>query len=276
MINPGEYNSLKVVRKASEGLYLDGEDFGEILLPKKEIPVDYHSEEALDVFVYFNSDEELVPTTRKPLGVVGTFACLKVVSVSDMGAFLDWGMPKDLFVPRAQQEEAMEEGETYIVYIFKESKRNRLAASAKIDLYLNKKPVDFSENDKVDLLITHQTDLGINAIVNNSHWGLFYQDELFDTLRFGQRTRGYVKKVRADGKIDLSLHKSGYQKMDDLEEKILAHLNSNSGQMMITDKSSPEIIYETFSVSKKKYKMALGSLYKAKRIVITDDVIRLV
>lgn len=276
MIEIGTYCVLKVVRESEEGLYLDAEGLGELLLPKEEVPTEYASNTPVEVFLYSNSKEVVVPTTKKPLGRVGRFSCLDVVSVSEIGAFLDWGLPKDLFVPISEQKEAMAVGGQYIVYIYKDPKRNRLAASSKLDSFLDKVPAEYGQNEKVDLLICHQTELGINAIINNVHWGLLYLDEVFQSLEYGQRVEGYIKKMRDDDKIDLSLEMPGYQKMDSLQEQIMSYLTEHNGTMDVTDKSSPESIYELFGVSKKKYKMALGSLYKQKRIVIEQDTIKAV
>lgn len=274
MIEIGKYNDLKVVKKSEEGLYLDGNEYGELLLPSDQGSSNYCVGEEVEVFLYFNAGKKLTATIQEPYATVGEFACLKVVAVLDMGAFLDWGLPKDLFVPAAEQQETMEEGRSYVVYVYKDDKRNQVAASSLLDDFMEDSPATFQENDKVDLLICHQTKLGFNAIVDNAHWGLLYKDEIFQDLKYGQRMEGFIKKIREDGKIDLSLHTQGYQKMDNLEENILKQMNEKEGVLKVFDKSSPEKIYELFSVSKKKFKMALGSLYKAKRIIIEDDHIR--
>jgi predicted RNA-binding protein (virulence factor B family) len=276
MIEIGKYNILNVKRESDDGLYLDCEEFGTVMLPKDEIPTSYTSSEPIEVFLYFDSNERVIPTTKKAKASVNEFSCLKVVDVSGIGAFLDWGLPKDLFVPNAEQKEPMEVGEFYVVFVYKDSQRNRLAASSKLDTFLDREPIELRENDKVDLLICHTTELGINAIINNEHWGLLYKDEVFENLEYGQRIEGYIKKIREDDKVDLHLHKLGYQKIDSLETKVIQHLKENDGKTSITDKSPPESISKVFGVSKKKYKMTLGSLYKNKRIVIEDDVIRLV
>ena len=230
---------MNVVREAVSGIYLDAENFGELLLPNKEVLPKRESKEICEVFLYYDAKENVVATTLKPYGVVGKFACLKVIEVAEIGAFLDWGLSKDLFVPMGEQQEMMEEGESHIVYIYKDLKRNRLAASSKLKSFLNKESTSFTENQKVDLLIAHETELGINAIINDSHWGLLYYDEVFQDLEYGQSVEGYIKKIRTDHKIDLSLEFQGYAKMDDLEEKILSHLNGNGGKTTITDKSLP-------------------------------------
>jgi len=275
MVELGKYNKLKIVKAREAGVYLDGGDCGELLLPKDQIFSDCQVGETLEVFLYRSSKEKVVPTTTKPHAMVGEFSYLKVVDVLDVGAFLDWGLPKDLFVPESEQKEAMENGKSYVVYIYKDDRRDHVAASSKLDAFLDKEPVVFRENEKVDLLVCHQTELGYKVIINDSHWGLLYKDEVFQNLECGQRVEGFIKKIREDGKIDLSLQVQGYQKMNDLEGRIIAQINREGGTLKVTDKSSPEIIYELFAVSKKKYKMALGSLYKAQRIVVKDDVIKM-
>jgi len=275
MVEIGKYNQLKVVRETEAGVYLDGGDYGELLLPADQVFVDCQVGKTLEVFLYGDSERRVIPTTKKPYATVGKFSCLKVVDVMAVGAFLDWGLPKDLFVPLSEQKEVMEEGKSYVVYVYKDDRRDRVAASSRLDAFLDKEPAVFQENERVELLICHKTGLGYNAIINDSHWGLLYQAEVFQDLEYGQRVEGFIKKIREDGEIDLSLQIQGYRKMDDLEEKIITQINKKGGELMITDKSSPETIYELFGVSKKKYKMALGALYKAQRIIIEDDVIKM-
>lgn len=275
MVEIGKYNKLKVVSEINAGVYLDAEDFGELLLPIVQAPINYKIGDFMEVFIYYNSEQEIIVTTQKPYATVGEFAYLKVVDVLPIGAFLDWGLPKDLFVPIGEQEENMEVGEYYVVYIYNDEKRRRLAASSKLENFLNDDPACFKENDKVSLLISKATDLGYKAIINNSHLGLLYQDEIFAALKCGQKVDGYIKKIRDDKKIDLILQQPGYKKMDELESKILDAIIKNDGELRVTDKTNPEIIYKMFEVSKKRYKMALGSLYKAKLIVISPDVIKI-
>ena len=270
----GKYNKLKILKEIEDGVYLDAGDFGELLLPSDQSPVDCQVGQTLEVFLYCDSEQRVIPTTKRPYAAVGQFFCLKVVDVLAVGAFLDWGLPKDLFVPFSEQKEVMEKGGSYVVYVYKDDRRNRVAASSRLDAFLDKVPAIYQENEKVDLLICNQTDLGYKAIINDSHWGLLYREEVFQRLEYGQRVKGFIKKIREDGKINLSSQTQGYRKKDDLEKAIIARLNKKGGELTITDKSSPEAIYEVFGVSKKKYKMALGALYKARRIVIEDDVIK--
>ncbi|MBZ0165335.1 MAG: GntR family transcriptional regulator, partial [Candidatus Omnitrophica bacterium] len=200
MIKIGQYNLLNVVKESAAGIYLDAGDFGEILLLKDDATDQRASKESCEVFLYYDSKEKVMATTQRPYGCVGEFAFLKVVEASPMGAFLDWGLPKDLFVPVREQQKLMEQGERHIVYIYKDPQRNRLVASSRLNNYLNKEPAAYGENEKVGLLIAHETELGINAIVNHSHWGLLYRDEVFQKLKYGQKIDGYVKKVRANNK----------------------------------------------------------------------------
>lgn len=275
IIEIGKFNKLKVIKNTEEDVYLDAGNYGELLLSKKDISIDYQIKETIEVFLYCDAEGEIIPTTKKPYVIVGKFACLKVISVLPIGAFLDWGLPKDLFVPRGEQKEDMIEKESYVVYLYKENGRNRIAASSKLDAFLDKEPISFKENDQIDLLICDQTELGYKAIINDSYWGLLYKDEIFQRLEYGQRVKGFIKKVREKGKIDLNLERQGYHKMDTLEKRIISEINKEGGVLMVTDKSSPEIIRKLFGVSKKKYKIALGSLYKAKSIIIEDTVIKL-
>ncbi|MFC1510536.1 S1 RNA-binding domain-containing protein [Candidatus Omnitrophota bacterium] len=275
MSDIGKMNNLKVLKDNEAGIYLDALDYGELLLPRDQVPIDYQPAETLDVFLYCDSKEQVQPTTKRPYAAVGEFACLEVIDVLSTGAFLDWGLPKDLFVPLGEQREVMKKGQSYVVYVTKVEGRNRMAASSRLDAFLDNEPVNFKENEKVRLLVCHQTDLGFNAIINNMHWGLLYKDEIFQPLEYGQRVEGFIKKIRKDGKIDLSLQVQGYQRVETLEEEIIAQVKKQGGELNVTDKSDPDTISELFGVSKKKYKMALGALYKAGRIIISDDVIKL-
>jgi predicted RNA-binding protein (virulence factor B family) len=266
MVEIGRTQRLKVIRKEDEFLVLDGGDLGELLLSLKELPEAYQTASKVEVFVYPDTADSLAVTIEKPLAEAGQFALLKVVSINAYGAFLDWGMERDLLVSFKDQHEAMLEGHSYIVYLYFDGEANRITATSKIERHLDEIPPPFSEGEQVELLIANRTDLGMNAIINNTHWGVLYADEIFDQVRYGQKTTGYIKKVREDDKIDLYLHKPGYGAVDGLSQKVLDYLKAHEGFMDITDKSSPEVIYNRFGVSKKKFKMALGSLYK-KRLV---------
>ncbi len=275
MAEIGKLNSLRVVKEVDFGLYLDGGEHGEILLPKRYVPENAKPEDILDVFIYLDSEDRIIATTETPYIMVGEFACLKAVAVTPMGAFLDWGLMKDLFVPFREQKLKMEEGKWYIVTVYLDSDSKRLVASAKIEKFLDNLPPDYEAGQEVDLLIVGETDLGFNAIINNKHLGVIYNNEIFQPLRKGDRIKGFIKKIREDEKIDLLLQKAGYGKVDDISMKIVAVLKKHNGFLPVTDKSDPDTIYELFGVSKKTYKKAVGALFKFKIIEIEDKGIRL-
>jgi uncharacterized protein len=276
MINLGKYNTLKVLKELDFGIYLDGEEFGEILMPKRYVPENTNIDDSIEAFIYFDSEDRIIATTEKPLASVGDFANLKVKSVNNIGAFLDWGLPKDLLVPFREQKVKMEEGRSYIVYIYVDYTTKRIAASAKLDKHLDNLPPKYEPNQEVDLLIHSQTDIGFKAIINNLHWGVLYQNEVFTQLQKGQKIKGYIKKIRDDEKIDLMLQLPGFEKIDDVAEVIIEQLQRNKGVIYLSDKSPAEDIYQTFKTSKKTFKKALGALYKERKIKIEEDKISLI
>lgn len=275
MVDIGKTNKLKIVKSTDFGLFLDGGDDGEILLPRRYVPVDYEIGAELEVFVYVDSEDRLVATTETPLAKVGEFASLRVVSLSSIGAFLDWGLAKDLLLPFAEKTRALRVGENCLVYLYLDN-TGRICASMRVDRYIEKTPGDYTVGQSVRLIIARHTDLGINAIINERHWGILFTNEVFERLLPGQKIQGYIKQIRPDGKIDLTLHKTGTTGTDDIGEKILQALRDEEGYLEINDKTSAEIIYEYFGVSKKKYKIALGALYKKRLITVDEDGIRLV
>lgn len=276
MVEIGKYNTLRVVKAVDFGLYLDGGDAGEILLPRRYVPEQCMPGDEVTVFVYCDSEDRIIATTETPKAQVDEFAYLKVVSVnSAIGAFLDWGLPKDLFVPFREQKHQMEKGMSYIVKLCVDRKTNRIFASSKIEQFLDVLPIDFSEGQEVALLIGSKTDLGFKAIINETHWGMLYKNEVFQPLATGQRVQGFIRKIRDDRKIDLTLHKFGYEKVDDFSGKVIKALEAAGGFLPLTDASTPEDIYATFGVSKKTFKKALGSLYKKKVIELQDKGISL-
>jgi predicted RNA-binding protein (virulence factor B family) len=277
MVEIGKINFLAVIREVDHGIYLDGEELGEILLPTKYIPENSSPGDIIDVFLYLDSDDRIIATTEEPYAMVGEFAYLKVISASSFGAFLDWGLPKDVLVPFREQKERMQEGKSYIVYLYLDEQTNRIAASSKINKFVKK--IDgwnYENGEQVDLLIVNKTDMGYNAIVDDCCWGLLYNNELFQEIHEGQEISGYISKVREDGKIDLTLHKTGYKKLDSLSQKILDVLTEKGGFIAVTDKSDPEVIYKLFSMSKKNYKKSVGALYKKKLITIESDGLHLI
>ncbi|MCW8850349.1 MAG: S1-like domain-containing RNA-binding protein [Melioribacteraceae bacterium] len=272
----GRLNRLKVIREVEFGVYLDGEIHGEILLPRSDMLERYNIDDEVEVFIYFDSEDRIIATTKRPKLMVGEFGHLRVVSITNIGAFLDWGLTKDLFVPFNEQKEIMEEGREYLVHAFYDEKSNRIAASSRVERYSGSKTHNFIEEQSVDLIICSETDLGFKAIINNANWGVIYKNEVFQKLNYGQKIKGYIKKVRNDGKIDLCLEKPGPQKIDGLSQAILDKLIEREGFLPITDKTSPEIISKMFGVSKKTYKKAIGALYKRKHIILEKDGIRLI
>lgn len=275
MATPGKLNTLSIVRILDFGVYLDGEQLGDILLPMKWVPEGCRPNDRLEVFIYFDSEDRLIATTQKPLAMVGEFAFLQAKAVNEVGAFLDWGLDKDLLVPYREQNAKMVEGKSYLVYIYADPQGGRIAASARLERFFDPEPSELTPGEEVDLIIWNKSDLGCKAIINNLHEGLIYESDIFQELERGQHLKGYVLKVREDGKIDLSLNRPGYEKVDEMSEKILALLKQNQGFMGITDKSPAEEIYLMFGMSKKTFKKAIGALYKQRMIMIEDNGIRL-
>jgi uncharacterized protein len=275
LINIGKYNLLRVVKKVDFGVYLDGKTDGEILMPERYVPEGTLIDDVLNVFIYLDSEDRLIATTEKPYAQVGEVAMLRVKSVDRFGAFLDWGLMKDLLVPFREQKADMIEGRSYLVYVYLDEKTNRIAASAKLSKFLNKTVPEYKEGDEVDLIIESENDLGFNAIINNLHWGMLYENEVFEQLDKGQRLKGYIKKVRSDNKIDLTLYKPGYEKIDTIAQGILDMLKQQGGSIKVTDKSEAETIYQLFGISKKTFKKAIGALYKKHLIILEPNQIRI-
>lgn len=276
MATPGKYNTLSIVKIVDFGVYLDGGDLGEILLPMKWVPEGCKPDDEIEVFLYFDSEDRLIATTMKPIAVVGEFALLTAKAVNEIGAFLDWGLEKDLLVPYREQNAKMVEGRSYLVYIYSDPQGGRIAASARLERFINLEPADYKPLQEVDLLLWRTTDIGYMAIINNKHEGMLYASDVFEDLERGQRVKGYVTKVREDGKIDLTLTKPGYDKIDEMAERILELLRDNKGYMDLNDKSPAEEIYLMCGMSKKNFKKSIGALYKQKLIDIEEGGIRLV
>ena len=269
MAEIGRINKLKIKRKRNYGTHLDGGGSGDILLPKKFTPEQCQPGDEVEVFVYMDKEGQPRATTQQPYATVGQFAKLRVVANTSSGAYLDWGLSKDLLVPRREQHVKMEEGKSYVVFVFLDEKTNRITASSKLDKFLGLQPPRYDEGQEVDLFICEKTDLGYKAVVDNSHWGLIYQNEVFQKLYIGQSLKGYVKLIREDLKIDISLQPSGYQRVDAVSRDILEKIKDLGGGIAVTDKSPPEEIYSLFGVSKKTFKKAIGTLYR-KRLIIID------
>jgi len=272
----GKRNILPIRRASTPGLYLDGGELGEILLPIRYVPKDLGSMDKLEVFIYRDSEDRLVATTETPLAMVGEFACLRVISVNqNVGAFLDWGLAKDLLLPFREQEFPVRAGDRVIVYVCIDEKTNRILATTRLNRHLNRDTPAYHNGQPVNLFITGRTPLGYNAIVENAHRGLLYHDNLAAPLATGQKLKGFVRTVRPGGKIDLSLDASGYKRVAPLTDQIVQALERNGGRLTFDDDSSPEAIRQKFGVSKKAFKQALGKLYKARRIQFTEPGIQL-
>lgn len=272
----GRRNSLLVVREAPPGFYLDGGTHGEILLPGRYIPRGAKPGITMDVFVYRDSEDRLVATTETPEAMVGEFAYLRVVSVNPrIGVFFDWGLEKDLLLPLREQASPLQPGDRRVVRVALDERTDRIIASARLNRWLNRTPAAYTEGQRVNLIITGDTPLGYNAIIENAHRGLLYHSDLAGPLATGQRVDGYVRIVRPDGKIDLALDRAGFHRIAPVTDQILKALTEAGGKLRLNDNSSPEEIREAFGISKKAFKQAIGTLYRARKIVITPTEIRI-
>ncbi|MEK1906576.1 MAG: S1-like domain-containing RNA-binding protein [Pseudomonas sp.] len=273
----GRYNSLQVVKQTDFGLYLDGGADGEILLPNRYVPKNEPSEigDWLNVFVYLDSDDRVIATTEKPKVQVGGFASLKVIEINRVGLFLDWGLSKDLLLPHSEEKRPLQVGDYCVVYVYLDRSK-RITATARLDRYLDTTPPPYKVGDEVSLLVVEKTDLGFKAIINGKHWGLIHKNEVFKFLRGGMQESGFIKELRDDGKISLSLQPVGREAAGGLAEQILARLREQGGSLAMSDKSAPEVITQAFGVSKGNFKKAIGGLYKQGLIRILDERIELI
>jgi predicted RNA-binding protein (virulence factor B family) len=276
MAQIGRMNKLAVTRIQDYGAHLDGGGSGDILLPKKYVPENCRPGDEIEVFVFAEGPKRLRATTRKPYAQVGEFALLRVAANSSAGSFMEWGLPKDLLVPKKELHGRMEAGKSYVVYVFLDEQSNRITASAKIDKFLSLQPPDYREGQEVELLIYDQTDLGYKAVVNNAHGGMIYRNEVFRELKPGLQLKGYIKKIRGDNKIDLRLQQQGYEKIDAVSRSILKTIKDRGGHIAVTDNSPPEVVNTLFGVSKKTYKKAVGALYRKRLITLDANGIKLV
>lgn len=271
MVEIGRYNRLKIVKEVPFGVYLDGEELGEILLPSKYVPDHHEIGTEVDIFLYLDSEERMIATTLKPKAQVGEFAMLTVASNSKFGSFLKWNIEKDLFVPFKEQKNPLAVGKSYVFFVYFDEESGRLAASQKIHKFLSSEPPEFNEGDEVDILIYDQTPLGWKAIINHAFTGMLYRSEVYNTdVKIGFESKAYIKKLREDFKIDLSLNRPGYGTVKDFSEILLEKLIENEGFLSFNDNSSPELIYSAFGVSKKVFKKAVGSLYKSHKIKLVN------
>ena len=271
----GKYNTLKIARETSIGLYLEDQEGNDVLLPKKWAPNESAIGDEIEVFIYKDAEERPIATTIKPLITLHQFAYLRAKHVSTVGAFMDWGLEKDLFVPFIEQDKRMVEGNKYLVYLYKDEMTDRLTASSKIHAYVEKDDIKLSPGQEVDIIVAKRTDLGYNVIINHTYLGLLYENEVFKRLRIGETHKAYVKQIRSDNKIDLSLEKVGYDKVEPNVHTVLTLLRKNNGFLNLHDKSDPDEISKRLGMSKKTFKKAVGSLYKQQIIRIAEDGIHL-
>jgi predicted RNA-binding protein (virulence factor B family) len=275
MLQIGQYHELKILRTTPPGLFLGDDEGNEVLLPNKYMPAQYEIGDVLEVFVYLDFEERIVATNIEPYIVLNHFAKLRVKDVTQVGAFLDWGLEKDLFVPFKEQLSKMKPGGEYLVYMYEDETTGRLVASQRVKKFLDNSTLEIKEGEEVDLIIANETDLGVNVIVNEKYLGLIYHDEIFTNLSQGDTCIGYVKKIREDNKLDISLQAQGYKHVEPNANMILEKLKSNNGKLMLSDKSQPEEVYKHLGMSKKTFKKAIGLLYKQKLIVLSEDSISL-
>ncbi len=276
MIKIGQINSLEVIKKADFGVFLDGDDYGSVLLPNKYVPEGADIGDKIDVFLYFDSESQLAATIEKPIAQVGEWGLMKIEGVNQTGAFVNWGIKeKDLLVPFSEQRTRFSSGQTILVYVYSDKASGRIVGTTKFNKWLDKTPANYEVNQQVDLIIAERSQLGYKAIVNGKHWGMIFPSDVFGKLFIGKTLKGYIKQIREDGKIDLALQKVGVAKMDDLSSKILEQLEKKGGFLPLNDKSTPEAIFSAFRTSKGTYKKTIGGLYKQGKIVIEKDGIRL-
>lgn len=276
MINIGKYNNLKILRETKIGLYL-GDGTEDVLLPSKYVPKNFELFQEVIVFVYLDQDERKVATTLEPYIYLNEFALLRVNYTNQFGAFMDWGLEKDLFVPFKEQARPMEKGKRYLVYMYMDEQTNRLVGSSKTNQFLKNEELTVEKDEEVELIVSHITESGINVIINEIHKGLIYKNEVYnDAIRTGDRITGYIKTIRPDNKIDVSLEKPGYEKIEPNAEKILDELRASRGFLRLTDNSHPEDIKTVLKMSKKTFKKAIGALYKDRLVDIKEDGIYLV
>ncbi|NOI72263.1 CvfB family protein [Vibrio owensii] len=276
MIKIGQINSLEVTKTADFGVFLDGDDYGSVMLPNKYVPEGTNVGDHIDVFLYFDSESQLAATIDKPIAQVGEWGLMQVEGVSSTGAFVNWGIKeKDLLIPFSEQRARFTAGQNILVYVYTDKASGRIVGTTKFNKWLDKTPANYQVNEEVNLIIAERSQLGYKAIVNGEHWGMIFPSDVFGKLFIGKKLKGYIKQIREDGKIDLALQKVGVAKMDDLSSKIVELLEKKGGFLPLNDKSSPEAIFDVFRTSKGTFKKTIGGLYKAGKIVIEKDGIRL-
>jgi len=271
MFNLGVKNTLRILRGTSVGMYLGDEEGNDVLLPKKYIPDDVIVGDDIEVFIYRDSEDRIIATTLEPKVQLNEFAYLQVMAVTGIGAFLDWGLEKDLFVPFKEQNKKLATGDWCAVYVYLDEETDRLVGSCKVNKFFEKENLELEIGQEVDLLVFEETNLGLNAVINNKYKGLIYENEIFQRIKLGTRTKGYIKNIREDKLIDVSLQKQGYANIEPNAEKILEKLKANNGFLDVTDKSDANYIMYQLEMSKKTFKKAVGGLYKQRLIRIEDD-----
>ncbi|MFK7907269.1 MAG: S1 RNA-binding domain-containing protein [Chitinophagales bacterium] len=277
MIKIGEFNILKAYRQTDNGVYMcDEQELNEVLLPNKYVPEDLKKSDELNVFIYKDSEDRITATTLTPKILLNKYAYLKVKDVNRFGAFLDWGLEKDLMVPFSQQNKKMRPNASYLVYLYLDEETERLVASCKLRHFLQEEPLTVEKDEEVDIIIWEQTDIGYNVIINELHKGLVYKNEIFQRIHPGDRMKGFVKEIREDNKIDISLQKQGYSNVTEKLDPLTQALLKNGGFLPLNDKSAPEEIYKRMKMSKKTFKKAIGALYRQRTIRIEEDGIYLV
>lgn len=276
MIHLGQINTLEILRETDHGVYLIDDEENEVLLPNRYVPEAFKIWDKIDVFVYLDNEERPVASTDFPYIKKGDFALLRCNQVTDYGAFLDWGLVKELFCPFKEQAFKMKPGGWYLVHCYLDEKTDRLVASSKTNRFLDNRELTVAEFDEVDLIVSHPSDIGMNVIVNKMHLGLIYKDQIFKDISVGDKLKGIIKKIRPGNKLDITLGQIGYRNIEPNAERILQELQDNSGYINLTDKSSPEAIKDQLQMSKKNFKKSVGSLYKQKLIEIKSDGIYLV
>ena len=275
MITIGTRVSITVLREKPVGLFLDAENLGEILLPRREMPKEWAVGALVDVFIYLDSEDRLVATLKQPRAIPGQFAKLACIAITPVGAFLDWGLPKDLLVPFREQKTRMEVGKKYLVKVLVDEESRRIVATTRLARHIDLTPAEFEPGQEVELTVYGKTPMGYKAIVNNTHTGLIFANEVFQELAQGEKLKGWIAALRGDGKIDLSLQPPGRERVDDLEKQIMGELVARGGFWALTDKSPAEEIYEELGVSKRTFKQTLGALLKKRLVTQTETGIRL-
>lgn len=276
MIQIGKINTLTILRETSVGLHLGDEDKNEVLLPNSYIKSPYKVKDQINVFVYKDSEDRLIATTQIPYAQIYSFAFLRVTSISEVGAFLDWGLEKDLFLPYREQKNDMQEGESYVVYIYLDEETDRIIASAQVGNFISNEHLQVEVGDEVDLIVFEESPLGFSCIIDKMHRGLMYRNDIYKDIQIGDELKGYIKNIRQDNLIDLSLQKSGFQNVLSSTDTILEYLDHNNGYLNLTDKSTPEEIAKQFAMSKATFKKSIGVLYRHRKVLIKEDGVYLV